>query len=89
MRPSDKPGQTFARKADRIFSLEGDWYFQTREYDYGPYDCRAQADAELERYVCAMRYVNIANCNPAYLFGKQRPVAKRPQELKLQHASER
>ncbi len=84
MRSNDKPGQSFARTADRKFSLKGDWYFQTREYDHGPFDSRAQAEAELERYVCAMRYVNIANSNPAYLFGKSRPAAKRPQELRLQ-----
>ncbi len=89
MRSSDKPGQSFSRRAERIFSLKGNWYFQTREYDYGPYDSRAQAEAELERYVCAMQYVNIANCNPAYLFGEQRPAATRPQELKLQSASDR
>ncbi|MFK7916162.1 MAG: DUF6316 family protein [Pseudomonadales bacterium] len=82
MRSTDTDDQSFTRKGDRIFSLKGAWYFQTREYDHGPFPTRAEAQNELDRYVCDMRYVNAANCNPAYLFGESRSAPSRSNELR-------
>lgn len=82
MRSTDTKDHQHQRSGDRIFSLKGGWYFQTREYDHGPFASRNQAEAELERYVCEMRYVNMANCNPAYLFGKSRSAPRLTRELR-------
>lgn len=82
MRASDQSGQMFPRSKERIFSLQQQWYFQTREYDHGPFQSRQAAEAELQRYVYDMQYCNAANRNPVYLFGTQRPAPRHQQELR-------
>ena len=41
----------FFRASSRVFCLNGEWYFQTREDDHGPFTRREAAEHALERYV--------------------------------------
>lgn len=50
MRKSDQQPKQFFRAAARLYCLNGEWYFQTREEDRGPYTRREAAEAALERY---------------------------------------
>ncbi|MEM1232092.1 MAG: DUF6316 family protein [Pseudomonadota bacterium] len=82
-RDSDDRMIPVARTGDRIFLLGAQWYFQTREYDHGPFDTRHDAEAELERYVCDMQYLSAANMNPVYLFGAPRHKPIMESQLRL------
>ncbi|MGE0623625.1 MAG: DUF6316 family protein [Pseudomonadales bacterium] len=44
------------RSGDRVFSLNGRWYYQTREDDHGPFPSREAAERDLARYVEEMRF---------------------------------
>lgn len=46
-----KPPRQFFRASNRVFCLNGEWFFQTREIDHGPFTCRAAAEQALDRYV--------------------------------------
>lgn len=81
-RRSDQTCAEFQRTHDRIFELDGYWYFQTREHDHGPFASRASAAGELERYVLDVQYCAAANCNPVYLLGAPRPKPLYPSELR-------
>ncbi len=52
MRRSDPENTTrsFFRSQDRVFSLNGQWFFATREGEIGPFPCREQALREVARY---------------------------------------
>ena len=54
MRKVDKEPKQFFRAAARLYCLNGEWYFQTREEDRGPYTKREVAEAALEAYCCEM-----------------------------------
>ena len=54
MRKSDEQPKQFFRAAARLYCLNGEWYFQTREEDRGPYTCREAAETALERYSSEM-----------------------------------
>ena len=53
MRRSDPDGTTrsFFRAEQRIFALNGQWYFTTREGERGPFRSKGQAEQEADRYV--------------------------------------
>ncbi len=57
VRKSDTTEKKYYRSPDRIISREGQWYFQTRQGDRGPYDTREAAELRLERYVDTMGFV--------------------------------
>ncbi|MEZ5553341.1 MAG: DUF6316 family protein [Pseudomonadales bacterium] len=56
MRKKDKTHATHFRSGDRLFCLNGNWFFQTREEDHGPFPTREAASRELKRYVDEMSY---------------------------------
>ncbi len=56
MRKDDATDSTQFRSADRVFCLNGQWFFQTREQDHGPFTSRGAATVELERYVTEMDF---------------------------------
>ena len=51
---STQPRQFF-RASRRVFCLNGEWYFQTRESDHGPFTRREAAELALQRYVDEMQ----------------------------------
>lgn len=51
---STQPRQFF-RASRRVFCLNGEWYFQTRESDHGPFTRREAAELALGRYVDEMQ----------------------------------
>lgn len=50
MRKTDKNPKTYFR-SERIFSMNGSWYFATREGDQGPFASRNRAEAGLRRHL--------------------------------------
>lgn len=59
MRKNDETEEKyFFRVTDRVFCLNGEWYFQTREIDRGPYSRREAAEAALDQYVMEMDDLN-------------------------------
>ena len=56
MRKSDADNATHFRSGDRVFCLNGSWYFQTRENDHGPFPTREAAELNLKRYVEEMSF---------------------------------
>lgn len=56
MRKSDHNDGTYFRAGDRVFCLNGNWYFQTREDDHGPFATREAAELDMQRYVDEMRF---------------------------------
>lgn len=51
---STQPRQFF-RASSRIFCLNGEWFFQAREDDHGPFTCREAAEQALTRYTAEMQ----------------------------------
>jgi hypothetical protein len=49
-RREDKKDKTYFR-SERIFRMNGQWYFCTREGDYGPYASKDIAERTLKRFV--------------------------------------
>lgn len=45
----------FFRASSRLFCLNGEWFFQTRERDHGPFTKREAAEQALDRYVDEMQ----------------------------------
>lgn len=56
MRKSDRKESTHFRSVDRVFCLNGNWFYQTREADHGPFSSRAAALLDLKRYVDEMQF---------------------------------
>lgn len=56
MRKDDIDSSTRFRSAERVFCMNGNWFFQTREQDHGPYPSEGAAQTELERYVSEMKF---------------------------------
>jgi hypothetical protein len=50
MRRDDKSPKTYFR-SERIFCMNGSWYFSTREGDLGPYTGRTGAEAALRTFL--------------------------------------
>ena len=57
MRRSDTTRKKYFRSRERLFRYQGQWYFQTREGDRGPFNTREEAKLELERFADTMEYV--------------------------------
>jgi len=49
-RREDQKDKTYFR-SERIFCMNGQWYFCTREGDYGPYGSKDIAERALKRFV--------------------------------------
>ncbi len=45
------------RSRARFRQQSGQWYFQTREGERGPFDSREAADLELQRYIDTMEFI--------------------------------
>ena len=41
----------YARAQSRTFYRDGEWYFSSREGDFGPFGSEAEANREMESYV--------------------------------------
>lgn len=83
MRTTDPQGKTFFRSGDRVFSLNGQWYFQTREHDHGPFPSRTLAEQDLARYVSEMEhFASVLNGSDQFL-GKPRPAPTKKSDLRL------
>lgn len=83
MRASDQPGKTFFRSNERVFCLNGNWYFQTREHDHGPYVSEISARQELNRYVQEMQHFSSVLDGSDRLLGVSRPIPTHTSELRL------
>lgn len=53
MRRTDSPDRTrsYFRSAERVFALNGQWFFGTREGEIGPFVSREEALTEVARFV--------------------------------------
>lgn len=53
MRRTDSPDRTrsYFRSAERVFALNGQWFFGTREGEVGPFATREEALSEVARFV--------------------------------------
>lgn len=60
MRKSDPKESTHFRAGDRVFCLNGQWFYQTRETDHVPFKSRAAALVDLKRYVDEMEFFDTA-----------------------------
>jgi len=60
---STQPRQFF-RASSRVFCLNGEWFFQTREDDHGPFTRREAAEQALARYVSEMQ--EFGDATPSY-----------------------
>ncbi len=58
-----KQPRQFFRASSRLFCLNGEWYFQTRENDHGPFTRREAAERALERFIDNMQNDNTQNDN--------------------------
>ncbi len=71
MRSKDTGKTTHFRSGDRVFCQNGDWFYQTREDDHGPFPTREAAEFDLRRYVDEMNFFDAAS-NSATSESKQR-----------------
>ena len=51
MRSEDQVEQSYFRSSERIFRVNGAWYFAAREGDQGPFKTETTAVAEMARYI--------------------------------------
>ena len=53
MRRTDPKNTTrsYFRSGERIFALNGQWFYATREGDVGPFSSRTEALAEVDRFL--------------------------------------
>jgi len=51
MRQEDEQEKTYFRSTDRVFNLNGRWYFSTREGEQGPFATEQQAQFEIARFI--------------------------------------
>ena len=51
MRRDDIQEKPYFRSSQRLFRVNGDWYFSAREGDQGPYPNEMTAALELERFI--------------------------------------
>jgi hypothetical protein len=51
VRQDDSKEKNFFRSPDRVFHMNGAWYFATREGDQGPYPSEVQAQLEIKRFI--------------------------------------
>lgn len=77
MRKQDSEKTTHFRAGDRMFCLNGDWYYQTREDDHGPFPSREAAQLDMRRYIDEMNYFDdLSDQNPSIATaGKSRDIS--------------
>ena len=51
MRQDDHEKKCHFRSSDRVFHMNGCWYFATREGDQGPFQSEVNAKAEIKRFL--------------------------------------
>lgn len=51
MRQDDHEKKCHFRSSDRVFHMNGSWYFATREGDQGPFRSEVNAQAEIKRFI--------------------------------------
>ena len=51
MRQDDHEKKCHFRSSDRVFHMNGSWYFATREGDQGPFQSEVNAYAEIKRFI--------------------------------------
>ncbi len=71
MRKRDPQESTHFRSGNRLYCINGKWFFQTREADHGPYPSKEAAQVELQRYVEEMNYFDAIGPEQARLTTKQ------------------
>ena len=58
MRKSDdNPDTRFFRMPERLFRVNDEWWFSTREQDQGPFPNKEQAQVALDRYATTMQHM--------------------------------
>jgi len=50
-RQSDSQAGEYQRTENRTFERDGEWYFSSREGDFGPFASEAEASTNMEAYV--------------------------------------
>ncbi len=55
MRKDDVSKKTFFRTEERVFQMNGAWWFAERDGDNGPYRSRAVAQQALSQFIMDMR----------------------------------
>ena len=51
MRKSDTEKKIYFRASERIFNVDGQWFFTTREGDEGPFVTRKAAESHMRTYI--------------------------------------
>ncbi len=51
MRHDDHNNKRFFRSPERVFHMNGAWFFAAREGDQGPYPSHNEAEREVARYI--------------------------------------
>ena len=51
MRHDDHEQKSYFRSPDRVFKINGAWYFAAREGDQGPFASEAQVQMEIKRFI--------------------------------------
>ena len=51
MRQDDHEKKCYFRSSDRVFKMNGSWFFATREGDRGPFRSQDRAVAEMKRFI--------------------------------------
>ena len=50
-------GKRYFRSAERLFRVNGGWFFASREGEQGPYQHEGEADLAMSRYVAGMQAI--------------------------------
>ncbi len=53
MRHTDQAQKHYFRAPERVFHMNGAWFFAAREGDQGPYPSHREAELEVARFICA------------------------------------
>ena len=61
MRKTDTEEKVFFRSDERFYCEDGQWYFQTREGDRGPFKSRLVAELKLRHYIDSMAFLEDRN----------------------------
>ena len=64
MRSSDDILQRFFRSESRFYRENGAWYYATREGNHGPFDSRADAEADARLYAGLHSHIEQAREKP-------------------------
>ena len=74
-----EPKQCYFRSDQRVFNLNGSWYFSAREGEIGPFRTRQEAYSEVERYALERReldeFQHSREVNKRVVAGSRRPLS--------------